>query len=207
MVDIVLRQGGSVPETMQTRYKDMEDTTHALVVASGNVQTAGADVSPSNPLDVTTEDPIVIVQQPTITAGLYAAGDALGGLLTFANAARVAGGGGCITKVVVIDKDQELTPVDLVLFDRQFVPTADNAPFDPSNADLNNCIGYIDVPATDYVDFVDNSVATKASGLRMPFDYDLAGTSLFGQMRIAGGATPTYTSTSDVRVKITVERK
>jgi hypothetical protein len=35
-----------------------------------------------------------ISQTPTITAGAYAAGDAVGGLLTFANAARVSGGGG-----------------------------------------------------------------------------------------------------------------
>ena len=60
-----------------------------------NLQIGDADVSPTNPVDVTTEDPIDIAQQPTISAaGIYAIGDALGGLLTFANAARVAGGGG-----------------------------------------------------------------------------------------------------------------
>ena len=39
MADIVLSQGESVPSTMQTRYRDMGDSTHALVVATG---TAGA---------------------------------------------------------------------------------------------------------------------------------------------------------------------
>lgn len=60
---------------------------------------------------------------------------------------------------------------------------------------------------TDYVDFVDNSVAAKASGLRMPFDYDLrgGGTSLFGQGRI--GAVHTYTTVSDLIFRITVQRK
>ena len=151
--------------------------------------------------------PLDIVQQPTISAaGLYAAGDALGGLLTFANAARVAGGGGTITKVVILDEDQELAPIDVVFFDQTFGATADNAPFDPSDADLANCIGYVDVAATDYADFVDNSVAAKASGLRMPFDYDLvaAGTSLFAQMVVR--STPTYTAVDDITIKITVRR-
>jgi len=164
--------------------------------------------APVGGLVVTTEDPVDIVLTPTISAAaIYAAGDALGGLLTFAAAARVAGGGGTITKVVVIDEDQERAPVDVVFFDRTFGATADNAPFDPTDADLANCIGYLDVAATDYENFVDNSVAVKASGLRMPFDYDLvaAGTSLFAQMVVR--STPTYTAVDDITIKITVQRK
>ena len=41
-------------------------------------------------------DGITISQTPTVTAGAYAANDAVGGLLTFAKAARVAGRGGVI---------------------------------------------------------------------------------------------------------------
>jgi hypothetical protein len=153
---------------------------------------------------VETEDPIDIVQQPTISAaGIYAAGDALGGLLTFVNAARVAGGG-TITKIVITDEDQELAPIELHLFNQTFTATADNAPWDPGDADLANYIGYVDIPATDYADFVDNSAAAKASGLRMPFDYGLVGTSLFGQMVVR--SAPTYTATDDITIKITVRR-
>lgn len=170
----------------------------------------GRGVTDSSPmpeggyLPVETEDPIDIVQQPTITAGLYAAGDALGLMVTFANTARVAGGGGTITKVVVIDEAGQLAPIDVVFFNQTFTATADNAPFDPSDADMANNIGYIDVAATDYADFVDNSVAAKTSGLRMPFDYDLVGTSLFAQMVVR--STPTYTATDDITIKITVRR-
>ena len=148
-----------------------------------------------------------IVQTPTISAAaIYAAGDALGGLLTFADAALAVGGSGAITKVVIIDDDQELAPVDLVLFDRAFTPTADNALFAPSDADMQFCIGYVDVAATDYASFVDNSVAAKSSGLRMPFPYQLgaASSSLYGQLVVR--STPTYTATDDITVKITVER-
>jgi hypothetical protein len=154
------------------------------------------------------EDPITIAITPTISAAaIYAAGDAIGGKLTFANAVRAAGRGGTIVKVVVVDDDKELAPVDLVLFDRDFGATADNAPFDPTDADMENCMGYIDVAATDYGSFNDNSVAAKASGLRMPFDYSLAAgvTSLFGQLVVRG--TPTYTAVGDLTIKIGVQRR
>ncbi len=152
-------------------------------------------------------DVVTIAVTPTISAaGIYVSGDALGGLLTFANVVRAPGRGGVVTKIVVIDDDQELAPVDLVFFDQTFTAIADNAPFDPSDADMQNCIGFIDVAATDYADFTDNSVATKTSGLRMPFDFQLvaAGTSLFAQMVVR--ATPTYTATDDLMVKVTIAR-
>jgi hypothetical protein len=151
-------------------------------------------------------DTLEIVQTPTITAGAYTAGDALGGLLTFANAAKVAGGRGMITKVTIVDDAQQSAPIDLVLFDRTFTATADNAAFDPSDADMQNCLGFIPVANTDYAEFNDNGVATKASGQQMPFEFDLAGgvTSLFGQLVIRVGDT--YAATDDITVKITVRR-
>jgi hypothetical protein len=151
-------------------------------------------------------DVLEIVQTPTITAGAYTAGDALGGLLTFAGAARLAGGRGMITKVTIVDDALQSAPIDLVLFDRTFTATADNAPFDPSDADMQNCLGFIPVANTDYAEFTDNGVATKASGLQMPFEFQLAPgvTSLFGQLVIRVGDT--YAATDDITVKVTVRR-
>lgn len=136
-------------------------------------------------------------QQPTISAGsIYAIGDAVGGLLTFANAAAVSGGTITITAVVIIDEDQELAPLELVLFDRTFTATSDNALFDPSDADLANCIGVIKV--SDYANFVDNSVATRECRLTAK----LNGTDLFGQLVVR--STPTYTATDDITVIVQV---
>ena len=162
--------------------------------------------SSSSPLPVQEiVDKIDIVVTPAISAaGIYAAGDALGGLMTFANAALAAGGSGTITNVVVIDEDQERAPIDIVFFNQTFGATADNSPFDPTDADLANNIGYVDVAATDYANFVDNSVAAKASGLWMPFDYVLVGTSLFAQAVVR--SAPTYTAVDDITIKITVQR-
>jgi len=175
---------------------------HDNLNCNANIQVANQDVSATNP--VPTVSVVSITQTPTISTGIYAAGDALGGLLTFANAVRVAGGSGVITKVVIVDYDQERTPVDLVLFNQTFTATADNAAFDPSDADLANVIGYIDVAATDYANFVDNSVAAKSSGLRMPFPITLVGTSLFGQLVVR--SAPTYTAVTDISVRLTIER-
>ena len=147
---------------------------------------------------------IEITQTPTITAGAYTAGDAVGGLLTFADAVRTNGGGGIVSKVVIIDDAAQLAPLDLVLFNQTFTATADNAAFDPTDADLQNCIGYIDIAATDYANFNDNAVAAKSAGLRMPYPIILSGTSLFGQLVVRGA--PTYAATDDLTIKLTIER-
>lgn len=179
--------------------------THDNLNANVNLQVGDADAVEANPVFVQDADQCLdIVQTPVISAAaIYASGDALGGLLTFANAARLAGGSGVITKVVVVDDDQELAPIDIVFFNQTFTATADNAPFDPTDADMQNCIGHINVAVTDYANFVDNSVATKRN---VGFWFELAAgqTSLFAQMVVR--ATPTYTATDDLTVKITVER-
>lgn len=95
-------------------------------------------------------------QTPAITAGAYSAKDAVGGLLTFANAARVQGGIGVIEKLVITDLSIQAAELILVLFDRTFTAMADNAPFDPSDADLANCLGWIDIGTGLYQTFTDH---------------------------------------------------
>jgi hypothetical protein len=152
-------------------------------------------------------DVVEVTVTPTITAGAYTAGDALGGRLDFAGVIRAAGArASVITKVVITDDAAQLAPIDIVFFNTIFTATADNAPFDPTDADLANCIGYVDIAATDYANFNDNAVAAKSSGLRMPFPFVLApgDTTLTAQMVVR--AAPTYVATDDLTVKITVER-
>jgi hypothetical protein len=178
----------------------------ATVYMEGTSAAAGVFLSRSIPTGGNLIGSILLAAgaSPTITAGAYTAGDALGGLLTFAGAAVTSGGKGMITKVVVIDNAKQSAPVDLVLFDQTFTATADNAAFDPSDADLANGLGAISIANTDYDEFTDNCMATKASGQKMPFEYDLAGTSLFGQLVIRNGDT--YAAVNDITIKITVRR-
>lgn len=138
-----------------------------------------------------------VTASPTISTSIYAAGDAVGGLLTFANAARTAGLGGVITGVTILDADQEMAPLELVLFKATFTATADNAVFAPSDADLANCIGSI--PISQYSNFSTNSIGVAEN---LSKSFNLAGTDLFGQLVVR--STPTYTATSDIKVTLNI---
>lgn len=142
-----------------------------------------------------------IAVTPTISASaVYAVGDAVGGLLTFANAARFSGGGLRLKQVTLIDKTPQLAPASLVLFDRTFTATADNAAFNPSDADMANVLTV--VPLGNYVAFPANAVAV-APDLDLPIL--LNGTSLFGQLFT--WSTPVYGTTADLTVVLSIIRE
>jgi hypothetical protein len=135
---------------------------------------------------------------PTISAGsAYAAGDALGGLLTFANVARFSGAGVRLKSFIMIDEDLEQAATELVLFDRTFTASTNNAVFDPTDADLLNLVAV--VPIALYAAFNDNCVGYSCD---IDIPLVLNGTSLFGQLVTRG--TPTYTATDDITVILTV---
>lgn len=138
-------------------------------------------------------------QTPTITAGAYSALDAVGGLLTFANVARSSGGTVMIHTVTITDLADVKAALTLVLFDRTFTATSDNAAFDPSDADLLNIVGVVNIAASDYADFNDNAAAVRGN---LGIVATLNGTSLFGQLMLPAGSAPTYASTSDLTVKV-----
>ena len=146
-------------------------------------------------------DQLNISQTPTVTNGAaYAVQDAVGGLLTFANAARISGSSGILQAVTIMCKTPALLPpLELVLFNQTFTAMADNGTWSPSDADMANCIGSI--PLTAWSDTTLNSIATRF-GLWFPFV--LTGTSLFGQL--VTRAAVTLTSTTDLIVGITVSR-
>lgn len=148
---------------------------------------------------------IDIVVTPVISAAaIYAAGDAIGGLMTFPLAVRMTASSGRISKVVIIDDAAQLAPIDIIFFNQTFTPTADNAPFAPSDADMQNCIGQIQVVAADYSNFVNNSVATCLIWNSDGYGFQVAGTSLFAQMVVR--ATPTYVAVDDLTIKLTIEQ-
>lgn len=150
-------------------------------------------------------DTRVISVTPTITAGAYSANDAVGGLLTFADAFGVNAGndprGAILDSVVITDLGKQDVQLDLVLFSKTFTATADNAALDVADADLPNCLGVIKL--TDYADFNDSSVVTKA-GIGLVIKNTGSDGSLYGQLVTRG--TPTYASTSDLTVKVGIIR-
>ncbi len=151
----------------------------------------------------------VISVTPVVSSGTaYAAGDAVGGLLSFANAVRVAAGSGVIRSLVLADKGKQSADLDLLLFDANPGGTTvtDNAGLTVADADLITCLGVIPIPAEAYVDLADNSVASVRDiglGFKLP-----SGTTLYGILVARGtpSGKPAYTSTSDVVVRLEIEQ-
>ena len=138
-------------------------------------------------------------QTPTISTSAYALKDAVGGLMTFANAARASGGSCTIQAVQIIDKAQMFASLDLVLFDVTIAAPTDNAVFDPTDAELATCIGVIAIGGGFYSDFNDNAVAVVNN---VGLECLLTGTDIFGVL--VARTTPTYVSTSDLTVRLTI---
>lgn len=170
------------------------DVAGRNVDGDGNASALYVDVRPKV---------VTIVQTPTVsTSPAYAAKDAVGGLLTFANAVRASAGTGTLIAVQVADKAQQMKDLDLILFNATVSAPTDNAIFAPSDAESLTCIGCIPITAGSYFDFSTNSVADVTAGLPRPFV--LAGTSLFGVLVARG--TPTYVATTDIVVTLTIQQ-
>ena len=142
---------------------------------------------------------------PTVsTTPAYTAKDAVGSNMTFSAAARANGGTGRITKVVIEDKGQQMKDLSLAIFNTNPAAATDNAIFAPSDAELASDVymGAIQIGAGMYDDYSTNSAATWTGSL--PFVCAAADTALYGVLVARG--TPTYTSTSDIVVTITVDQ-
>jgi hypothetical protein len=137
-----------------------------------------------------------IAQTPTIDTDAYTAGDNVGGLLTFASAARNSGGGGVIKNMIIIDDAGQDAELELWLFDRTFTAGDDDDAWAPTEADLENCIGVITTSGETWRAAGTPSVISVEIAMR----YDLDGTSLFGRLVTRG--TPTYAATDDLTVKV-----
>jgi hypothetical protein len=145
---------------------------------------------------------------PTIDTAIYAAGDALGGLLEFEDARTPYARSGIICGAQLKDKHKLNQLIYLVLFDRTFTPTADQAAFDPSDADLINQVCVLRFEAADYASFNDSSVAMlgfDSLAVSVPFVLAEGGTSLFGQLYLGAGMTPTYNAADDIIVELYIK--
>ena len=141
----------------------------------------------------------IIAQTPTVTAGAYSANDNVGGLLTFASAARATGGGGVIKDVIIIDDASQGSTLELWIFSATFTAGSDNAAWTPVEADLENLVAI--VSTADGVWYSAGATATVCV-IEVAKRYQVAATSLFGRLVTRG--TPTYAATDDVTVKTTL---
>lgn len=139
---------------------------------------------------------------PTITAGAYGSGDCLGGLMTFANAARVSGGSGIVQSICVLDKTQaQRAAMDLLFFDRSVTVAGDNNPVATSDGDMANCLGVVQIGPYNSA-WPGTPLNSFASLFNVGLPFVLNGTDLFVQAVVR--ATPTYTSTTDLVFILTI---
>lgn len=146
---------------------------------------------------------VAISQTPTVSASPdYSTGDAIGGLLSFANATDVAAGYGTVISTVVICKESGQTPdIDLFLFGDSVSAPTDNAAYSPSDADIAKCVGVLQITSGDYSSLTNNTVGQTLQEL--PFKLE-SGTTLYGVM--VARSTPNLASTSDITVRIIVRQ-
>ena len=163
---------------------------------NANLQVSDVDVGPNNPVPIESAGD-TIKQTPAVTAGAYSAGDNVGGLLTFTNAARDGGGGGVIKDVTIVDDASESAQLELWLFSETFTAGNDNAVWTPVEAELHNLVTV--VTTVDGTYYTGGATATVCV-IEVSRRYDLTGTSLFG--RLVTRSTQTYAATDDVTVGV-----
>lgn len=145
---------------------------------------------------------IDIIQTPTITASsAYVSGNALGGLLTFADILRY--GSANLRAIILTDKANQKAAIDLLLFNQSFTATANKSAIAISTSDALNLIGRISIGTSAYTTIGTGAEAT-VSGLIHPVIGSSGANTLYGQLVVRG--TPTYASTSDIQVRLVLER-
>lgn len=140
----------------------------------------------------------ILASSPVSAGTIYTAGDNLGGLLTFTNAAKVVGGGGKIMGVIITDDAGQDADTELWLFDRTFTAGVDNAPWSPVEVELHNLVAIISTKESSqgWIDAGTPSVCDIEVARR----FNCIGTSLFGRLVTRG--TPTEVAIDDIRVRL-----
>lgn len=166
---------------------------------------APVSAQPAQP--VTTPRTIQCSVAQTVTASsAYASGNVVGGKISCANAVRSGGLGGLIQTVWVSDKSGQIQPYEFWPFnsDPSATTVTNKSAIAINAADLSKVAAPpIVIPSTATVLGATTTMGiTGASGLATSFRLADGNTTLYGILVTRG--TPTYTSTSDVGVYLTI---
>ena len=144
----------------------------------------------------------VLSKAVTVDTNIYAAGDNVGGLLTFENALDVGFKTGKITNVIISDLAKQAGDFDVVIFDANPSATTftNNAALDIADADITKIAAVISL--TTSVNFADNEIVISAASVG--YQVRSAGTTLYAA--IVARSTPTFAATTDLAIKIQLEQ-
>lgn len=137
-----------------------------------------------------------LVATPTIDTVQYTAGDNVGGLITITGAFRTGIKTGTLRSVVINDKDNQRSPFDVFLFFSAPTTPTNNAAWNPSDADMDACIGYFPVFASDYA--AASPTPANAVAYKPNLSIDLVSTNTSFYAVVVARGTPTYTGTSNL---------
>ncbi len=139
------------------------------------------------------------VQELVISTAIYAADDALAPAVVFEFDGVQ---GGCIRGVAVIDDDTEAAELKVWIFNRPPAAQVANAALALDEEDFDNLIDVITLPAANYETNNGTSIVVDNS-LEVCYDNGAGRNRLWVLVTPTG--TPTYTATSDIRVRLTVD--
>jgi len=147
----------------------------------------------------------VMSNEVSLSTAAYAAGDLMGGLLTFSDVLESEIGGGAIVGAEIMDTSTVVAAIDLVIFQNALSTgtsaTGDNAAFDLSDTDMVKVSDVISF-STGYLKLhADNALHMTASGLDSPF-YLSGGNDLYGVL--VARATPTYATGNSLSVRLDI---
>jgi len=169
---------------------------HLLAILSTLVLCQGAIAQEINILSK------VVEAAPTIDTSAYSTGDLIGAELALLGAVRSGVSSGVIDSIEIVDADRETVDIDVVFFDANPAAFgADNAAFDPTDADLLNIVCVVSV--TTHVDFNDNGVSI-ARGVNCPFKLAQGQTTLYAAL--VSRAAVTYTAATDLLLRVGVRQ-
>lgn len=150
----------------------------------------------------------VYTKTPDITAGAYSAGDGVGGLLKFAQAAG-SFSNAVLQSLTVKEKGTAKAALSFLFF--REAPTgipADNGAFTFTAADLAKCVGRVEVATTDYVTLGGYSVAVVYPGLVVSghAETGVADVQNVGDLWVAiilpTGSAPTFASATGLIIEL-----
>ena len=145
---------------------------------------------------------MIITIQQTVTAALYATGNAVGGKITLPNLFPAGSEYKCaITDLVLLDKSAQAVAYDLALFDSDLAGTVtDKTAYAVHASDLPKSLGHLSLSAASAWGAAGGVITLSNIYKRLT----LVGVNAYAVL-IARGA-PTYASTSDVSLRITTEQ-
>lgn len=134
----------------------------------------------------------------TLDTSIYASGDVLADTQEIASAIRINAGTGVIHSLIILDKDDQGQPLDVVFLKTNVSLGSENSPVSITDANADEILGIVEVVAGDYVDLVNSQLVT-ATDVGIVVVADSAATSLFVGVISRGAGT--YTA-SGITLKI-----